>query len=408
MPDFEVVVIGAGAAGVAAARVLADNQVSVRVIEARARIGGRAWTKQLEGMPFDLGCGWLHSAEENEWSEVAPRLGLTVDRTPPPWNKLAHEAGYSQADQAEFGAAWDRLSQRLDEAALSPVDRAASEFLEPGCRWNGLLNALCSFINGVELDLLSVHDLGRYRDTGVNWRVAEGYGTLVEALAAGLDVTLDCPAGVIDHRAKRLRIETAKGDIHADAVIITVPTNLIASEALRFTPSLVEKVEAADALPLGIADKVFLAVDAAANLPESTRLVGALDRTETASYHLRPFGRPVIEGYFGGRFARALEKDGGFARFAIDQIAAQLGNDIRKHLRPLAMTEWGRDPFARGSYSAARLGKADSRAILAAPVDGRLFFAGEACSRHDFSTAHGAYRTGVEAARAVIASWAAR
>lgn len=404
----DVVVIGAGAAGVAAARVLADNHVSVRVIEARKRIGGRAWTMHEAGMPLDLGCGWLHSAEENEWSVAATTLGLTVDRTPPPWNKLALEAGYPRADQAEFAAAWDRLSQRLDEAAHSPVDRPASEFLDPGCRWNGLLNALCSFINGVELDRLSVHDLGRYHDTGVNWRVAEGYGALVEAFAAGLDVTLDCPASVVDHSGARVRIETPQGAIDADAVIVTVPTSLIASESLRFTPSLAGKVEAAEALPLGIADKVFLAVDGRANLPESTRLVGAVDRTETASYHLRPFGRPVIEGYFGGRFARTLEEDGGFARFAIDQIAAQLGNDIRKHLRPLAMTEWGRDPFALGSYSAARLGKADARAVLAAPVDDRLFFAGEACSRHDFSTAHGAYRTGVEAARGVLAALSAR
>lgn len=404
----DVVVIGAGAAGVAAARTLADAGVAVRVIEARDRMGGRAWTLNVAGMPLDLGCGWLHSAEENEWSAIAERLGLTVDRTPPPWSRPALEAGFRVADQEAFGEAWEALSRRLDDAARARDDRPASDLLEPGNRWNGLLNALSTFINGVELDRLSVQDLARYRDTDVNWRVAEGYGTLVAAYAAGLDVTLDCPATVLDHGGKRLRVETAKGVVEADAAIITLPTELIARDSLRFRPALPAKVAAAAALPLGIADKVFLAVDEEARLPDSTRLVGAIDRAETASYHLRPFGRPVIEGYFGGRFARALEDDRGFAAFAIDQIAAQLGNGIRKHLRPLAMTGWGRDPFARGSYSAARLGRSDARATLAEPVDGRLFFAGEACSRHDFSTAHGAYRTGVEAARQALAARARR
>jgi len=149
---------------------------------------------------------------------------------------------------------------------------------------------------------------------------------------------------------------------------------------------------------------VFLRVEEAAELPQGTRLFGAIDRAATGSYHLRPFGRPIIEGYFGGRFARELEEegDGAFARFAIDQIAALLGNDMRRRLHPLAESAWGKDPFARGSYSYAKVGQADARAALTAPVNNRLFFAGEACSCHDFSTAHGAYRTGIEAAEQVL------
>jgi monoamine oxidase len=141
-------------------------------------------------------------------------------------------------------------------------------------------------------------------------------------------------------------------------------------------------------------------VDEATELPQGTRLFGAIDRAATGSYHLRPFGRPIIEGYFGGQFARELEEqgDGAFARFAIDQIAALLGNDMRRRLHALAESAWGRDPFARGSYSYAKVGKADARAVLAAAVNNRLFFAGEACSSSDFSTAHGAYRTGIKAA----------
>jgi monoamine oxidase len=118
------------------------------------------------------------------------------------------------------------------------------------------------------------------------------------------------------------------------------------------------------------------------------------------SYHLRPFGQPCIEGFFGGRFARELEDagDGALAAQSIDEIVALLGSDFRRKLMPLAETRWAHDPFARGSYSHALPGHAGARAVLAAPVDGRLFFAGEATSPHFFSTAHGARDSGERAA----------
>ena len=116
---------------------------------------------------------------------------------------------------------------------------------------------------------------------------------------------------------------------------------------------------AAHALPLGVADKVFLSVDRADDLPVETRLFGATDRTETGGYTLRPFGRPLIDGYFGGPFARALEpEEGGFAAFAIEQICAALGNDMRKRLTPIVETAWARDPLALGAYSYGSRGRA--------------------------------------------------
>ncbi len=177
----------------------------------------------------------------------------------------------------------------------------------------------------------------------------------------------------------------------------------MANGRLRFSPALPDKREAAQ-LPLGVADKVFLAVDRAEELPQDTRLSGSTTTRETGSYTLRAFGRPVIEGYFGGEFARLLETqgNGAFAAFAIEQICAALGGDMRKRLHPIAESAWARDPFALGSYSYGCEGAHAMRAKLAAPVDQRLFFAGEHCSAADFSTAHGAYRTGVKAAEDAI------
>jgi monoamine oxidase len=171
---------------------------------------------------------------------------------------------------------------------------------------------------------------------------------------------------------------------------------------------LPEKIEAAAGLPLGLADKVVLALDQPDAIEAETRLFGRTDRTGIGAYHLRPFGRPLIEGFFGGRLARELEREreGALARFAIDELAAQLGSDVRPRLKPLAATSWSADRYAQGSYSHALPGKAGARAILARPVDQRLFFAGEACSPDSFSTAHGAYQTGIDAADEAMAALA--
>ena len=177
-----------------------------------------------------------------------------------------------------------------------------------------------------------------------------------------------------------------------------MPTNLIADEAIRFHPPLPAKVDAARGLPLGLADKVTLALDEPEALPNEGNLRAATMRTAMGTYHLRPFGQPCIEGFFGGRFAQSLEDagEGALAAQSIDEIVSILGNDFRRKLKPLAESRWAHDPFARGSYSHALPGHAGDRAVLAAPVDGRLFFAGEATSPEFFSTAHGARDSGGE------------
>ena len=150
---------------------------------------------------------------------------------------------------------------------------------------------------------------------------------------------------------------------------------------------------------------MFLGLRAAAcELVSEAYLVGSTTRRETGSYQLRPIGRPLIACFYGGRWARTLEAEGptGMAAFAIEELARHLGADIRHHVTRLATTAWAQDPFARGSYSYALPGHAEDRAVLAAPVENRLFFAGEACSPNFFSTAHGAWLTGLQAAEAAL------
>ena len=170
-----------------------------------------------------------------------------------------------------------------------------------------------------------------------------------------------------------------------------------------------DKLGAANGLPLGLADKLFMGFSGDMSDIDATGdifLVGSTRRRETMSYQALPFSRPVIQCFFGGEFAAGMEREGMAAMFvfAADELAALRGNDIRRQLTPLAASSWRGDEFARGSYSYAVPGHADDRAILAAPVDGRIFFAGEACSLNFFSTVHGAYETGIAAAEAALKS----
>src|SRR6185503_20471821 len=172
---------------------------------------------------------------------------------------------FPQDDRDDFIRALDAFYDRAEEAAKAAEqngrDSAADLCLEPGNRWNPMIDAISTYVNGCELDQVSILDMDAYEDTEINWRVRRGYGALVAAYGASCPLALNCAVNLIDHSGKRIRIETSQGTLAADKVIVTVPTNLIADEAIRFHPALPAKVDAARGLPLGLADKVMLALD---------------------------------------------------------------------------------------------------------------------------------------------------
>jgi monoamine oxidase len=409
--EVDVAIIGAGAAGLGAAHALANSDLSAIVLEARDRVGGRAHTiLAAPDITFDLGCGWLHSADKNAFVNIARQLDFEVDKTRPPWREQSFDGGFPLSERLDFITSLDAFYDRAEEAAriasTTGRDSAANLCLEPGNRWNPMIDAISTYINGCELDTVSILDMEAYEDTEINWRVRRGYGALMAAYGARCPLALNCNVTLIDHSGKRVRLETSLGTLTANKVIVTVPTNLIANETIRFHPALPAKVDAARGLPLGLADKVMLALDDAEKLPKDGSLRGATMRTAMGTYHLRPFGQPCIEGFFGGRFAQELEDsgDGALAAQSIDEIVALLGSDFRRKLKPLSESRWAHDAFANGSYSHALPGHAGDRAILAAPIDGRVFFAGEATSPNFFSTAHGARDSGERAAEEVTVS----
>lgn len=404
MQNLDVIVIGGGAAGIGAARTLQDAGRSVLLVEADCRLGGRARTEHVDGMALDLGAGWLHSAEHNPWVEIAALHGFTLDRTLPRWREQWRALGFSKAEQREAAQAFEAFETRLRDDP-PPGDRAGAA-LVPGSPWSVWIDTISGFVNGSDTAKLSIADYLAYADaaTETDWRVPAGYGALVAAQANGLRTALATPVTAIDRSGTRLKVETPRGTLEAAQVIVTASTDVLArgTIAIGGHDAL---FHAAAALPLGLADKLFLAVEHGEDeLEINAHLLGDPRNAITASYTLRPFGRPVIEAMFGGEGAREMAERGlqGAADFAIEELCALLGGHWRRRLRLLAGSAWSRETHVRGGYSHALPGRAPVRQVLSTPIDPRIRFAGEACSAIEFSTVHGAYKTGVTAARALL------
>ena len=438
----DTVVVGGGAAGIAAARRLWDEGAQVLLLEAGDRLGGRAYSIPLDGLlpcsgptspldekleplvppswmsgpgnksgvtggpgprlpaTVDLGCGWLHSAKRNPWTVIAEHNGFAIDRSSPNWGVQWNDLNFSPQEKQASAAAY----QRWHDAALAAVDgpdQPLSAFIADDDPWRPMIDAISGYANGAALDRVSLHDWAAYEEaaTDDNWALPGGYGTLVVDHALDIPICLAAPVTRIDHTGRTIRLDTPAGTIEADHVILAIPTSAFAD--IAFDPPLTAKQDAAAALPLGLADKVFLAVDRP-EWPAHAHLVGDPHSACTASHRLSPFGLPIVESFFGGACAEAMPDARAAIDFAIEDLVCVLGSAWRARLTPLTATHWRSVPFIHGSYSQARVGHATARAALAAPVDDRLFFAGEACSPTDFSTAHGAYQTGVKAADAIL------
>ena len=379
------------------------------VLEARDRVGGRVHTIEPAGFPLDRGAEWLHSADRNPLSPIAqePRL---LDPSPAAGMDDAGCAAAARPSRPRrIGSLPARRKPgRAGRRRREPIDRSLASVLVPGGRWNQLLDATSTWGNGAELDRVSVKDYVRYEDSGVNWRLREGYGRLFERLAEGLSRWRSrprCRASTI--AGARSGIETARGTVTAKRVIVTVPTSILAAEAIRFDPPLPGQAAAAAGLPLGVDDKLFISLSGPLpGIEPDIYLVGSTNSRETMSYQVRP-ARPAGDLLL---FRRALRggaragRGGGDVLLCRRRARAAAG---QRHPPPHRAARL--DRLAAGSVGARLLllcAARPCRGPRAArrPVDNRLFFAGEACSPNFFSTAHGAYMTGLAAAEAALAS----
>ena len=347
--------------------------------------GGRAWTiTDRSGFALDLGCGWLHSADRNPWVTIAEAQGRTIDKTPPPWSKPALPIGFPLPEQEDFAKAQHAFFERLDAAAQDEPDVAAAALLEPGGRWNNLINAVGTYISGAELDRVSVRDFDQLRrqrrELARARRLWRDDCRLRRRLVgrARLPGAADRPPRqAFEDRNRQGRDHRRSGDRDAaerGPRRQGVPVRAGAAGENR---------SGEGACRSGLPTSCSCRSTAPRSSKPDSRLFGRTDRSRDR--HLSSAAvRPAADRGLFRRADLAPELEAGgeraFFDFAVSELGALLGSDFARRVKPLHIHRWGADPFARGSYSYALPGMADCRATLAAPVDDRLFFAGEACS----------------------------
>lgn len=392
-----LVIIGGGAAGIGAAMEAGRRGVDAVIVEALDRLGGRAHSIEWNGHKLDLGCTWMHSAERNRLRVEAERIGAQINRSPTRWFQQFRNLGFPPEEQKAAWSSFEALRERM-RSDPPPSDRA-SDALEAGNPWSPMLNALSGYINGAPLDEVSIADWCAYDNAASdqNLRLPGSYGSLIVELGIPFERSLSNPVIAVSRRKEGVEVRSEQGLIEAAGVIVTVPTASL--RRIRFDPPIEGLLDIAEQLPLGVADKLFLALDRPQDFPHDAHLLGNPRSVETGSYFMRPMGMPVVEGFFGGMGARALEEldDEGAAAFAIEELAALLGSSVRHRLSLIGLSRWAHQPWIGGAYSHALPGCAGARQSLLETGDDRIAFAGEAVSASDYSTAHGAFDSGMAA-----------
>ncbi len=409
----DVIVIGAGAAGIAAARSLLDAGLTVRVIEAAGRIGGRIHTDTATfGVPYDVGAHWLHRAERNPFVAYGRDNGFQVYPAP---NKEILFVGDREANDAEYEAMEAELSETYGailEAGARGRDVSPASVIAPGGTWGRLVHLLVGpFEMGKDFDRFSCRDWYNSED-GTDWFCKEGYGALWAHSAQGVAVELSTKASLVKWGGPGVAIETNRGTMRAKTCIVTVSTGVLAKEALSFDPPLsARKQESFHGISMGLYNHIALQFsENFFEIGEDGYVYYKIDEEVDGS----PKGMGLLTnisgttlsfGDVGGAFAAALEAEGKAAAidFALSDLRKIYGGSVDKAFVKASVTSWGKNPLTYGSYASAEPGAYPMRAVLREPVGDRIWFAGEACSSLEWATVAGAHKSGIATAKDVAA-----
>ena len=412
-----VVVVGAGMAGLAAARELQAWGDDVVVLEARDRAGGRTWTSAAwPDLPLDLGASWIHGVDGNPMTDLAALadaqlvpidleanrvfssfVGEIADATLAPWRERLESIISDAQDADDDASIYDTVAASLDWDALADTDRWTVLYL---------LNSRLEHEYAGSIERLSTYwydDADEYG--GGDAFLAPGYGAIVDLLASGLTIEYQQPVRQIRWDAAGVTVVSDGGRWQADQVVVTVPLGVLRAGSIGFVPALPGGHQRAIAgLEMGTLNKCYLRF-AEVFWPTDADWLGYIspERGLWAEWVslARVLGQPVLLGFNAADQGRDIEQlsDEQIVASALDALGTMFGIDVPQPLA-VQITRWASDPFAAGSYSYNPVGSDPAlRDALAAPVDDRLFFAGEATHREHHATVHGAYLSGMRAAQ---------
>jgi monoamine oxidase len=403
---IDVLVIGAGGAGLTAAKELQMAGLQVLVLEARDRIGGRAFTDTTLGVPWDRGCSWLYASDVNPLVDYARRNNFEVFADKFPRQVYDGSRRMGGAETAGLRAVRERMEREMGDAARRGLDiPAEAAFTQATLAdpWYPMAESGLTSWEGIEPPNYSVLDSQQFIEKGDGLLIPRGYGALLAHYARDVPVRLRTPVSRIRWTARSVTAETSAGSFSARVAVIALPSAVIADGAVIFSPHLpVEVLQAHHDLPLGLMNKVALRFKRNV-FPSERSEFWKLRRNDGrgTGYLTRLWDSNVCIGLSAGRFAYELEAAGEAATIehALTELTTMLGGDLRRQFDRGATTAWSSDPFARGSYSHCLPGRHGARAILTRPVGGRIVFAGEHTEQTAYGTLHGAHMSGLRAAR---------
>lgn len=405
--DCDVVVIGAGAAGLAATKELRAWGLSVRCMEAADRAGGRCITDTTTfGVPFDRGGHWLHNRPSNPFVEIGHALGFDIYPTP---DTYITEGGDKK--DRELSKLLDDFETKMDAAAEAGQDVSAAELFNVKGPWAHTAASLFALPMGRDLDEISVVDKteGWIEE---NWFCREGFGALLARYHADTEVTLNSPVSKVTATPHGVDVTTSEGTIRAHAAIVTVSQGVLASDAITFDPPLdADRREAIEGITMGTYNHTALLFEPGTiPVPDDCWMSYQIDAASEGSVRGGGFlcnigGTGLCSFETAGRFSQELEASGldTATELALDVLTRMYGNGVRANFIRSDMTRWTQNPWTRGSYSGALPGKSHLRPRLKVPHAERVFFAGEAMSDANRGTVAGAHHEGIRAAKEAAA-----
>jgi len=406
--EADIVVIGAGASGIAAARRIMAANRKVVVLEATGQIGGRCLTDSTTfDVPFDRGARWIHNPDTNPMIRLARGAGLDVVPAPLGQKIRIGRRNARASEVEELLATLVRANRAIDDASRGRVDVSCAAALPKELGdWAGTVEFLLGAnATGKDLKELSALDKIRAQDRSAALACRQGLGTLIAKLGDGLPVSLGTPATRIAWSGRDVMVETPAGKIAARAAIVTASSNVLMSGTLKFAPELPKRtLDAASKVSLGNYDHIALQLPGnALGLSRDDVVIEQSKDARTAFMIANMGGSSLCSVDVAGSFGRDLSAQGepAMVAFALEWLSKLFGSDVAKAVKKSSATRWDAAPFALGAMSAASPGGQPSRKILTEPV-GSLFLAGEAAHETLWGTVDGAWESGERAAEAAL------